>query len=101
MAKIETITELLIDEITHFEKEVKKLNELLKVLKTNKIDINTKHLESVHHKFMKEYKSETEALIVTKKIFIKEMKSQNKRMTFITGLLSIFIIVLISVLFKL
>ena len=47
MTKIEEITSVLIEEITHFEQLVKKFEECTKILQSSEIAINVKGVEQI------------------------------------------------------
>lgn len=92
MAKIETITEILVDEINHFEELVKNLKKEKEDLQGIKIQPELKDLHRYIEAHLKIIKSGNENQNNIMTASIVELKKQNKKFMFYLILLSLFIV---------
>lgn len=91
MAKIETITEMLVDEIDHLEILVKEFKKEKEALKKIKIEPNTDRLKVILNKHIELINKQSEEHIKLFNQSIVELKHQNRRFLMFT------IVILLSV----
>ncbi|NIJ45660.1 CHASE3 domain sensor protein [Wenyingzhuangia heitensis] len=91
MAKIEIITELIVDEINHMETLVKEFKQEKEALKKIKIEPNTDRLKAILSKHIEHSNKQNEEHTKLFNQSIVELKHQNKRFLMFT------IVILLSV----
>ncbi|NJB82071.1 DUF6730 family protein [Wenyingzhuangia aestuarii] len=99
MAKIETVTEMIVDEINHMEVLVKEFKQEKEALKKIKIEPNTDRLKAILSKHIEHINNQNQEHTKVFNQSIVELKHQNKRFLMFTIVLLLSVVLLFLGLF--